>query len=74
MSFVIIISLFQTKTVDQSLNPVWNTYGEFCIQSNCNDTNCNLTINVWDADVVGSDDYLGEAAVPLNDLRYISRW
>ncbi len=60
---------FKTKTVDKTLNPVWNEYGEFSIQSDDLLEDCNLHVKVWDRDKVGADDSLGEAMIPLREIQ-----
>ena len=58
----------QTITVDQSLNPVWNKYGEFAVQREDLPEDSELIIKVWDQDMIGADDYLGLATFPLKQL------
>ena len=59
----------QTITVDQSLNPVWNKYGEFAIQKEDSPEDSELIIKVWDKDIIGADDYLGVTMFPLKNLK-----
>ena len=59
----------QTNTVDKTLNPVWNKYGEFAVQKEGLLEDCKLVISVWDEDTVGTDDDLGEAVIPLKEFR-----
>lgn len=54
----------RTKTVKRSLNPVWNE----TVQLNVDDASQPLRLRVMDADVIGSDDFLGDAAIELCDL------
>ena len=55
--------------MEKTLNPVWNQYGEFSMQSDDLLEDCNLHIDVWDRDTIGADDMLGEAIVPINDIK-----
>ena len=51
------------------MNPVWHKYGEFTFQTDDFSEDCNLYVNVWDKDTIGSDDSLGELVVPISQMK-----
>jgi hypothetical protein len=53
----------KSSVIEYTLNPVWNE--SFVFEASVEDI---LTINLYDKDVVGSDDFLGRIQVPLNTL------
>ena len=63
------INSIQTKIIEKELNPVWNKYGEFAFQSEDFSEDCDLYINVWDKDKIGSDDSLGDIVVPISKMK-----
>lgn len=55
---------FKTGIVKRTLNPVWNSHGEFVVH----DTKGTLNVEIWDWDQGKSDEFLGKLAVPMNEL------
>merc|ERR1711974_144604 len=53
----------KSSVIPYTLNPVWNE--SFVSEANTTDI---LTINVYDKDAVGSDDFLGRIQLPLDTL------
>jgi Ca2+-dependent lipid-binding protein len=53
---------YKTKTVRNSLDPEWHASFSFVVRT---DRKYNLNLNVWDWDMVGSDDRMGDLTVPL---------
>ena len=60
--------LFQTCTIDKTLNPVWNTYGEFAILKTNITESSKLIVDVWDEDMA-NDDSLGKGMILIDDLK-----
>uniref|UniRef100_A0A1J3GTE7 Synaptotagmin-4 n=1 Tax=Noccaea caerulescens TaxID=107243 RepID=A0A1J3GTE7_NOCCA len=55
----------KTKTISNSLNPIWNEHFEFIVEDVSTQ---NLTVRVFDDEGVGSSQLIGAARVPLNEL------
>eukprot|EP00741_Cyanophora_paradoxa_P020745 tig00021293_g20024.t1 len=54
----------RTKVVDNNLDPVWNeTYSFHVLREDA-----TLVVHVFDKDIGFTDDFLGEARVPLSDI------
>merc|ERR1711924_540931 len=53
----------QTKTIEENLNPSWSEWLIFEMIKMEDD----LTVRLMDADLVGSDDPLGEVKIPIAD-------
>eukprot|EP00339_Tiarina_fusa_P008961 CAMPEP_0117029572 /NCGR_PEP_ID=MMETSP0472-20121206/21401_1 /TAXON_ID=693140 ORGANISM="Tiarina fusus, Strain LIS" /NCGR_SAMPLE_ID=MMETSP0472 /ASSEMBLY_ACC=CAM_ASM_000603 /LENGTH=802 /DNA_ID=CAMNT_0004737373 /DNA_START=45 /DNA_END=2453 /DNA_ORIENTATION=+ len=62
----------KSSVIPYTLNPVWNE--SFVSEANTTDI---LTINVYDKDAVGSDDFLGRIQLPLDTLmcgKTVEQW
>ena len=62
----------QSKIIDRNLDPVWNQV--FVFPAKSSDI---LTINCYDKDVVGKDDFLGKVVLPLDTLvqgKAVEQW
>eukprot|EP01064_Diplonema_japonicum_P008891 TRINITY_DN16363_c0_g1_i1.p1 TRINITY_DN16363_c0_g1~~TRINITY_DN16363_c0_g1_i1.p1 ORF type:complete len:935 (+),score=169.22 TRINITY_DN16363_c0_g1_i1:60-2864(+) len=58
---------FQTKSVtDNGFNPIWGTTFHFSVTE---PATAILTLRVMDHDIVGGDDFIGEASCPFLQLR-----
>lgn len=55
---------FRTKTIDCTLNPIWNE--EFIC--NVRSTSSTLQIEVWDYDMASADDFMGWFEINLQEL------
>ncbi|CAG7891469.1 unnamed protein product [Brassica rapa] len=55
----------KTKTISNSLNPIWNEHFEFVVEDVSTQ---HLTVRVFDDEGVGSSQLIGAAQVPLNEL------
>ncbi|EOA20293.1 hypothetical protein CARUB_v10000601mg [Capsella rubella] len=55
----------KTKTISNSLNPIWNEHFEFIVEDVSTQ---HLTVRVFDDEGVGSSQLIGAAQVPLNEL------
>ena len=54
----------KTKVVKKELAPEWNEKFEIIVE----DLNLPLNLSVWDKDMIGSDDMIGETMIPLTPL------
>jgi len=54
----------QTKVIKKNLNPDWNEQFELRVT----DMNAVLTISVFDKDMIGADDLIGQTVIPLSTL------
>jgi len=52
----------KTKTIKETLNPSW----DHVIPIKYSDNKVNLQIKIWDWDLIGFDDFLGEANANLD--------
>lgn len=57
--------LFKSKTIKKTLNPEWNEVFKVPIKSK---TRQSLTLFVWDWDLAGDNDPLGNVTIPLKNL------
>ena len=57
-----------TRVVFKTLSPKWDEKLTFRTSSWAVDTNAQLLLRLFDRDLVGTDDYLGEASIPLASL------
>ena len=55
---------FKTKVVKMNLNPEWDQEFSFVVA----DVREVLKLDVYDEDLIGIDDFLGQVKVPLEDL------
>ncbi|KAG2239515.1 hypothetical protein Bca52824_091660 [Brassica carinata] len=55
----------KTKTISNSLNPIWNEHFEFVVEDVSTQ---HLTVRVFDDEGVGSSQLIGAAQVPLHEL------
>jgi hypothetical protein len=55
---------FKTKVVKMNLNPEWDQEFSFAVA----DVREVLKLDVYDEDLIGIDDFLGQVRVPLEDL------
>ncbi|CAA7039066.1 unnamed protein product [Microthlaspi erraticum] len=55
----------KTKTISNSLNPIWNEHFEFIVEDVSTQ---HLTVRVFDDEGVGSSQLIGAARVTLNEL------
>lgn len=55
----------KTKVVKKSLNPTWENE-IFRIPTTANTS--NLDISVWDEDIVGKDEFMGQVTIPVADF------
>ncbi|XP_024012074.1 synaptotagmin-4 [Eutrema salsugineum] len=55
----------KTKTISNSLNPIWNEHFEFIVEDVSTQ---HLTVRVFDDEGVGSSQLIGAAQVPLSEL------
>ena len=63
-------SMFRTKVISNTLNPVWNEEGFIAGLRGSSDV---LVLTMFDKDLVGADDFLGQNVIALKDcssLRY----
>jgi hypothetical protein len=51
----------QTKTKDRTLNPIWDEQFDFLVSGE----DCYITIDVWDADSLSQDDFMGRCMLAL---------
>jgi len=62
----------KTKIMDSTLNPVWNkedaTFMMEVSEDDLNDHDSQLKFTVWNKNRASRDDYMGEAAIPLQQL------
>ena len=56
--------LFQTKSIVKTTNPKWDEHFSVHIDNPFKP----ITLQVFDKDLVGSDDFMGEASIELTDL------
>merc|ERR1712018_343731 len=56
--------LFQTKSIVKTTNPKWDEHFSVHIDNPFK----AITLQVYDKDLVGSDDFMGEATIDLTDL------
>ncbi|KAG8087292.1 hypothetical protein GUJ93_ZPchr0010g9308 [Zizania palustris] len=56
---------FKTKVVKKNLNPTWDQEFSFSISGDALDV---LKLYVYDEDMIGTDDFLGQVKVPLEDV------
>ena len=54
----------KTKVIKKDLNPEWAEKFELVV----NDVNDTLKVSVWDKDLIGSDDLIGETMIPLESI------
>jgi hypothetical protein len=66
------IKVGQTETVKKNLDPEWTKTNTFLTSMPENGTGCELMLEVWDWDMLGSNDFLGQ--VPLYSARYPFVW
>lgn len=62
----------KSSIIEYTLNPIWNE--AFIFEGNTSDI---LTINCYDKDAVGSDDFLGRIQLPLDTLMHgvsVEQW
>ena len=60
--------IYLSEVIDDSLNPIWKRT-EIKMQVLCNGNyDAPLKIEVFDKDLVGSDDFMGETITSLNEL------
>lgn len=57
--------IFKTKVQKKTLNPVWNEFFELPIRSR---TAAEFSVDVWDWDLGGADDFLGRTSINLDML------
>jgi Ca2+-dependent lipid-binding protein len=55
---------FKTKVVKKNLNPAWDQEFSFSV----GDVRDVLKLYVYDEDMIGIDDFLGQVKVPLEDV------
>jgi stromal membrane-associated protein len=63
----------KTKVIKKELNPEWQEKFELPVD----DLDQMLKVQVWDKDLIGSDDLIGETALPLSSLvgqRSAQKW
>lgn len=65
---------YKTKTIDCTLNPVWNEEFIFNIRS----TTSKFQIEMWDKDLASSDDFMGYFELNLADIvnqgGFVEQW
>jgi len=54
----------KTKVIKKDLNPQWSEKFELVV----NDVNDSLRVSVWDKDLIGADDLIGETMIPLESI------
>ncbi|KAI9707955.1 MAG: hypothetical protein M1820_004374 [Bogoriella megaspora] len=57
--------VFKTKTQEKTLHPAWNEFFEVSVRSR---TAAQFSVDVYDWDRAGSDDFLGRASINLDIL------
>jgi Ca2+-dependent lipid-binding protein len=55
---------FKTRVVSKNLNPVWNERFTLNVQ----ESDKSLILDVFDEDILGSNDFLGRIKLPLSDI------
>ncbi|ORY73397.1 hypothetical protein BCR35DRAFT_148274 [Leucosporidium creatinivorum] len=60
--------LFSTRIIKKDLNPVWEQTAFLLVSDDEVRANENLSVQLWDSDVVSADDLVGRIQVPLVDL------
>jgi Ca2+-dependent lipid-binding protein len=59
--------IFKTPTISNDLNPVWNE-GTATFTWAVESTDGEMRFHVFDADDIGSDDFLGEGVIPVREM------
>lgn len=59
---------FQTKCINNTCDPVWDQTASFALNVDGLETATRLEINIWDRDVLSTDDALGRVTVLLRDI------
>ena len=54
----------KTKVIKKDLNPEWDEKFELVVT----DVNSMLKVTIWDKDLIGSDDLIGETMIPLETI------
>lgn len=63
--------LYRTCVIDDNLNPQWPPEKATCTWTFADASTESLTLQVWDKDTVGTDDFMGEAVVPAMQFLHV---
>ncbi|XP_056585728.1 rasGAP-activating-like protein 1 isoform X1 [Triplophysa dalaica] len=58
----------ETSIIKKTRFPHWDEHLELCLNEGGDDVDGNITVEVWDWDMVGKNDFLGKVEIPLSCL------
>ncbi|XP_057213347.1 rasGAP-activating-like protein 1 [Triplophysa rosa] len=67
----------ETSIIKKTRFPHWDEHLELCLNEGGDDADGNITVEVWDWDMVGKNDFLGKVEIPLSCLSrspVLKRW
>ena len=62
----------KTASITQDLNPVWTDKERFLVNRLPGQETNELVLAVWDKDIIGSDDFLGEVRLSADDVNCLA--